>query len=96
MERDPDPQEILKAVERYRQQVKAEYLAMLSPALEKMAEEGKFLFEGRWLTIEEIQALRKARKRRHRIIFIEVLLLFMMIATITYGLYGALRFLLPS
>lgn len=95
-EKDTEPQEILKAVEQYRQQVKAEYLARLSPALEKMAREGKYLFEGQWLTVEEIRTLQKGRKRRHQAILVELLLLFLVIAVIAYGFYRALLFLLPS
>jgi hypothetical protein len=76
--------------------VKAEYLARLSPALEKMAKEGKYLFEGQWLTVEEIRTLQKRRRKRHRAILVELLLLLLVLAIITYGFYRALLFLLPS
>jgi hypothetical protein len=96
VEQDAELQEILKAVEQYRQQVKAEYLTNLSPALEKMAGEGKYLFEGQWLTVEEIRTLQKARKRRHRAILVELLFLFLVIVIFAYGFYRALLVLLPS
>jgi hypothetical protein len=95
IEKDPELQDILKAVEQYRQQVKSEYLDRLSPALEQMAREGKYLFEGQWLTVEEIRALQKARRRRHRAILIELLLLFLVVVITVYGFYRALLFLLP-
>ena len=59
-------------------------------------QEGKYLYEGKWLASKKIAALQKAAKKRDRIIFFEISALFLFtIATILGLLKGLTAFLLP-
>ncbi|MDR4509881.1 MAG: hypothetical protein MRJ65_16880 [Candidatus Brocadiaceae bacterium] len=67
--------------------------------LEKYKEylsQGKFPWEGLWLKPEDIAKLQNKLKKRDKIVFIEVLILFFFLVLLSYGLYKLmLKFLLP-
>ena len=59
--------------------------------------EGKYPWEGLWLTRQDIVKLEESLKRRNRIVFLEIVLLFLLGGFFTYGFYWIfLIFLLPS
>ena len=85
-----------KAIEAYRQQIREEYYPKYSEEVERKKKEGKFPFAGKWGTVGEILKLQRELKKKDRIIFCEILFLYLFSGIITYGLYWLLvRFLLP-
>ncbi|HZX48052.1 MAG TPA: hypothetical protein VFF47_02410 [Nitrospirota bacterium] len=58
--------------------------------------EGRYPWKGMWLKPKEIESLQKLMKRRDRIVFSEVILLFFVLAFIAYLIYKVLLFFLPK
>ncbi len=75
-----------------RKQVEEELLQKYS-AFQK---QGKYPWQGLWLRPQEIEALQKKLKRRDKIAFGEIIILFLVSAAFCYGFYRLLFFLLPQ
>ena len=85
------------AIEKYRQQVRERVYAKLASKKEKMVGEGRYPFEGQWLTLDEIRTLRRWLRRRDLEILFELILLLAFIGFMAYLLYRVLvGFLLPQ
>jgi len=85
-----------KATEVYRQQIREKYYPRYLQEVERKKKEGKFPFEGKWGTVGEILKLQRELKKKDRIIFCEILFLYLFSGIITWGLYWLLTsFLLP-
>ena len=88
--------QIVGVIEAYRQQIREEYYPKYSEEVERGKKEGKFPFEGKWGTVGEILKLQRELKKKDRIIFREILFLYLFSGIMTYGLYWLLvRSLLP-
>ncbi|MCF6158406.1 MAG: hypothetical protein E3K32_07505 [wastewater metagenome] len=57
---------------------------------------GKYYWEGLWVTPQNIKKIQKVMKKRDRIIFLEILILFIISGLLSYILYRLMKvFLLP-
>ncbi|MEE9164895.1 MAG: hypothetical protein V3U15_01395, partial [Nitrospinota bacterium] len=61
----------------------------------EMVQEGKYPYGSEWLTLPAISALQKKLKWRDRFIFLELLLLFGFMLSLSYGFYRLMLFILP-
>ena len=88
--------EITKAKEAHGQLIREELLQKLSNELDEKKKEDKFPFEGKWCTVDEITILQKELKRNDRIVFTELLSLYLFLGIIILALYLLMaEFLLP-
>lgn len=88
--------DVIAEIEKYRTQIRKNFLSQLLEKRDLMEKEGKYLYEGKWLAREKIAVLQKATKKRDKIIFFEISALFLFtIATILGLLNGLTAFLLP-
>jgi len=77
--------------------VRAKLLAQLTERRERMRKEGRYPYEARWLTQEEIIHFQGQLKKSDHTIFFELMLLFVFMGGLIYGLYKLmLTFLLPG
>jgi len=60
---------------RLRHKIREEQRQRLAKIESKHEREGRYLFEGKWLTSEEIESAFRELQRKHRQIFLEILLL---------------------
>lgn len=58
--------------------------------------EGKYPWEGMWLRAQDIEKIQEIMKKRDRIVFTEIIALFLLMALITGGFYLFLSILLPG
>lgn len=56
--------------------------------------QGKYPWEGMWLIPQEIVKLQKKLKRRDRVVFVEVIILFFIFGFFTFVVYGFMVVLL--
>ena len=64
---------------------------------EEAEKEGKYPWEGLWLTRQDIGKLEECVKRRNRVVLLEIILLFLVLGLFTYGFYWVFsKFILPS
>lgn len=78
---------IILVVEAYRKQIRGKYYQKYSEEFERKKKEGNFPFEGKWVAVNEISKLQKRLKKKDRIIFYEILFLYLLTGIITWGLY---------
>ncbi|MFN3532498.1 MAG: hypothetical protein ACK41Q_08330 [Candidatus Brocadia sp.] len=63
---------------------------------EKYKREGKYPWEGLWLSPRDIRKVQETMKKRDKIVFIEVITLFIVFGLLSYALYRLMKiFLLP-
>lgn len=79
----------------YRAEVRTRLQAALSAEQVRMAQEGKLLHQGQWLSTRQIQRLRRRKGWRDAGILIQLLVLFVIMGATNLGLLWFLRFLLP-
>lgn len=76
-----------------RKRVEDEFLIKQKEAIEQ----GRYPWEGMWLKPQEIEKLQKQLKLRDRIAFVEIIILYLLLAGFSYGLYLLLKiFFLPN
>lgn len=84
----------LDEIEIYRRYARRRILQVLALERKKMKEEGRYPFEFGWYTIEEINKLQQDRKRRDRALFLDLLVLFVVMAFFILGLFGVIHLLI--
>ena len=81
----------------YRRRVRMLLARELAGEVERHAAEGQYLHQGRWLTVEEIQRAIQRRRRTHRGILLQLMLVLVLLAVLGFGFTIALtRMLLPQ
>jgi hypothetical protein len=94
---EPEDRDAAAEIERYRGQVREKVYAKLMEEKETMARQGKYPFEGRWLTLDEIWTLRRWLRRRDLGILFELILLLVFMGFMAFLFYRLLiGFLLPQ
>src|SRR5262245_35949778 len=78
---DPEPiNAIGQNGERLRQQVKEQHQTLLLVLQKVSHAHGKYLFEGKWRTREELPLCYRELKRKDRRVFCEIMVLFLLLA----------------
>lgn len=85
-----------KGLKSYREQVREILRVRLALEREQQAQEGRHLFEGNWLTANQIRRLRQRLTRRALGILIQLLLLFLVMGFTSLALLWLLRLALPA
>ncbi len=57
--------------------------------------EGKYPWEGMWLSPQDIEKIQEKMKKRDRIVFVEIIAFFLLMILFSRGLYMFLTLLLP-
>lgn len=77
-----------KAGERVKEQILEEY--------EEFKHQGKYPWEGLWVSPEEVKDLQRKIKKRDKIVFAEVIFLFIVILSLSFMLFKIMKaFVLP-
>ncbi|OHB71712.1 MAG: hypothetical protein A2W23_06870 [Planctomycetes bacterium RBG_16_43_13] len=85
-----------KAVDLYAKKVRKGHFIKLCCTVEQKKREGKYPYEGKWLTTDEITRLQVELKKKDRVIFCEILSLYIFLSIIILGSYWLMvRFLIP-
>ncbi|HWU41233.1 MAG TPA: hypothetical protein VN203_26565 [Candidatus Acidoferrum sp.] len=90
---EPSP---VSAPETYREQVTKALRAKLALERRKIAKEGKYLFEGDWLTAEQIHGLRRRLTWKALGILFQLVLLFGFMSLMNLAFLWVLKFALPE
>lgn len=83
----PEEPAAIGEIETYRDQVRKRFQTRLALEKERMAGEGKHLYEGSWLTIKEMRRLRRSLIGRNLGHIFEITLLFLVLGMMSYGLH---------
>lgn len=92
MKDDPFSLKIRELKKQAREKIKDELLK----EYEKCKSQGKYPWEGVWISPHDIEKVQKILKKRDRMVFAEVITFFFFFGIITYVLYKLLKvFILP-
>lgn len=86
---------MLEAINDTRQKIRAKVKAEMSQKQLEMADEGRYPYEGLWLTLPEIIAVQNKLKEKNIIVFFELLIGFGFLLILSYGLYKLTNWILP-
>jgi len=80
-----------------REEISKELWPSINKKRKKMKAIGKYPYDGKWLSVEEIQGFCKKIKRSDKVIFFEIILIFLLIGMVSYVFYMfIIFFLLPQ
>ena len=86
---------ILK-IRNLREEIRKKVVRELLEQWNKAQAEGKYPWEGMWLKPHDIEKIQKIMKKKDRIVFAEIIALFLLMALFSYGVYIFLIAMLPG
>lgn len=75
--------------------IKEKVMEDLSEKCRNAKKEGKYPWEGMWLTPESIRMVQEGMRKKDRVVFAEIMFLFLLLVILAFFLFGAIDYFLP-